>query len=101
MEAVIKSAASAASRKTKSRGPRSREAPQPAAVQLPSSRPGASPDLGPLDLVFLEAALAAGLIMASKAKQRSSPRSQNPKEGFRKYAKRVRNFPNPKTATKN
>ena len=49
MEAVIKSAASAASRKTKSRGPRSREAPRPAAVQ---------------DLVFLEAALVANLITA-------------------------------------
>ena len=33
---MIKSAASATSRKTKSRGPRSREAPRPAAVCLPS-----------------------------------------------------------------
>ena len=54
-------AASAASRKTKSRGPRSREAPWPEAVCLASRRPGAS-----LDLVFLEAALAADLIMACK-----------------------------------
>ena len=65
MEAVIKSAASAASRKTESREPRSREAPRPAAVRLPSRRPGASLDLGPLDLVFLEAALADDLITAS------------------------------------
>ena len=64
MEAVITSAASADSRKTKSRGPRSREAPRPAAVCLPSRLPGASLDLGPLDLVFLEAALAADLITA-------------------------------------
>ena len=64
MEAVIKSTAFAASRKTKSRGPRSREAPKPAGVRLPSCRPGASLDLGPLDLVFLEAALAADLITA-------------------------------------
>ena len=41
MEAVIKSADSAASRKTKSRGPRSREEPRPAAVRLPSRHPGA------------------------------------------------------------
>ena len=53
VEAVIKSAVGTASRKTKSRGPRSREAPGPAA-------------LGPLDLVFLEAVPAANLIMASK-----------------------------------
>ena len=69
VEAVTKLAASAASRKTKSREPRSREAPRPAAVRLPSCRPGASLDLGPLDLVFLEAALAADLIMASKSLQ--------------------------------
>ena len=65
MEAVIKSAASAASSKTKSRGRRPREVPRLAAVHLPSRRPGASLDLGPLDLVFLEAALAADLITAS------------------------------------
>ena len=46
LEAVIKSAASAASRKARS---------------------GASLDLGPLDLIFLEAALAADLIKASKS----------------------------------
>ena len=34
---------------------------------MPSRRPGASLDLGPLDLVCLEAALAADLIMASKS----------------------------------
>ena len=38
LEAVIKSAASAASRKTRSRGPRSREAPRPAAVRMPTRR---------------------------------------------------------------
>ena len=36
-----------------------------AAVRLPSRRPGALLDLGTLDLVFLEAALAADLITAS------------------------------------
>ena len=70
LEAVIKSAASAASKKTKPRGPRCREALLPAAGRLPSRRPGASLDLGPLDLVFLEAALAADLITASKSLQK-------------------------------
>ena len=64
MEAVIKLAASAASRKIKTR-PRSREAPRPAAVRLPSHRLGATLDLRTLDLVFLEGALAADLITAS------------------------------------
>ena len=39
--------------------------PWQAAVRLPSRRPGASLDLGPLDLVFLEAAVAADLITAT------------------------------------
>ena len=42
-------------------------APRLAAVRLPSRRQGASLDLGPPDLVFLEAALAADLITASKS----------------------------------
>ena len=79
MEAVIKSAASAASRTTKSRGPISREAPRPAAVRLQSCRPGASLDLGPLDLVFLEAALAADLITASKSLQKDGKCKNSPK----------------------
>ena len=61
MEAMIKSAASAASRKTKSREPRSREAPG----RRTAAGQGASLDLGALDLIFLEAAPAADLIMAS------------------------------------
>ena len=65
LEAVIKSAASAASRKTKSRGPRSREAPGRRLGKRTAAGRGASLDLGPLDLVFLEAALAADLITAS------------------------------------
>ena len=64
----MKSAAGAASRTTKSRGARSREAPRPAVVRMLTRRPGASLDLGPLDLVFLEAALAADLITASISK---------------------------------
>ena len=36
----------------------------PPAVCMPSRRPGAPLDLGPLDLAFLEAALSADLIMA-------------------------------------
>ena len=63
-QAVIKMAASAASRKPKSRGPRSREAPRPAAVCLLSRRPGAFLDFGPLDLESGESALAADLITA-------------------------------------
>ena len=66
-EVVIKSAACAASRKTRPTGPRSREAPWLAAVCSPSRRPGASLDLGPLGLVFLGDALAADLITASKS----------------------------------
>ena len=57
LEAVIKSAASAASRKTESRGPRSREAPGRRLGKRTAASRGASLDLGPLDLVFLEAAL--------------------------------------------
>ena len=94
MEAVIKSAASAASRKTKSREQRSREAPRPAAVRLPSRRPGASLDLGPEDVVFLEAALAAGLITACKSKQGTSPKSQKHRKGFPKVSKNRKGFPN-------
>ena len=128
MEAVIKSAGSAASRKTKSRRPRSREVPRLVAIRLPSRCQGASLDLGPLDLVFLEAALAADFITGSRSKQRIPRTSQCPRKvspyhyekskpsktvqssfktlhkvlpGFKipkkvpKYAKGVRNFPNP------
>jgi len=70
MEAVIRSAASAAHRKTKSRGPRYREASQPAGVRLSSRRPDASLNLGPPNLFYLEAAEAAGLIMVSKSLQK-------------------------------
>ena len=66
LEAVIKSAASAASRKTKSKGPRSREAPGRRLGKRTAAGRGASLDLGSLDLVLLEAALAADLITASK-----------------------------------
>ena len=65
MEAVIKLAASAASRKTGSRSARSREAPGRRLGKRTAAGRGASLDLGPLDLVFLEAALAADLITAS------------------------------------
>ena len=70
---MIKSAASAASRKTKSRGPRYRETLRPEAVRLPSrgSRALSKLDLGPLDLVFLKSALAGNLIMALKSLQRT------------------------------
>ena len=67
MEAVIKSAAIAASRKTKCRGPRSREFPGPRLGKRTAASQGDSLDLGPLDLVFLEAALTADLITASKS----------------------------------
>ena len=81
---VIKSAASTAYRKTKSSGPRSRGAPQPAAIRLPSRRPGAFLDLGPLDLVFVVAALAADLIAAPKSIQKrqnmKSPGNDSSKE---------------------
>ena len=62
MEAAIKSAASAASRKTKSRG--SMEAPRRRLGKRMAAALGASLDLGPLDVGFLEAALAADLITA-------------------------------------
>ena len=65
LEAVIKLAASAASRKTKSSRPRSREAPGRRLGKRTAAGQGASLDLGLLDLVFLEAALAADLITAS------------------------------------
>ena len=66
LEAVIKLAASAASRKTKSRAPRCcREAPGRRLGKRPAAGQSAFLDLGPLDLVVLDAALAADLIMAS------------------------------------
>ena len=63
-QAVIKSAASATSRKPKSRGPSSRGALDSGSAggRWP---PGAPLELGPLDLVFLEAAQAADLVIAS------------------------------------
>ena len=62
-QAVIKSAASAASPKTESRGPSSRGAPDGGSAG--GRRPRGAPlELGPLDLVFGEAALAADLITA-------------------------------------
>ena len=57
LEAMIKSAASAASRKTKSRGPRCRGALGRRLGKRTAAGQGASVDLGPLDLVSLEAAL--------------------------------------------
>ena len=83
MEAVIKSAASAVSRKTKSSGPRSREEPGRGLGKRTAAGRGASLDLGPLDLVFLEAALAADLITASK-----SPNDQKGFATFRTLEKR-------------
>ena len=68
---MIKSAASAASRETKCRGPRSREAPGRRLGKQTAAGRGASLDLGPLDLVFLEAALAADLITASCAHKKA------------------------------
>ena len=102
LEAVVKSAARATLKKTKSRGPRrEREAPQPAAIRLPS-RPGAALDLGPLDLVFLEAALAADFITASISLQKIHPRSRKHKlkKGSQIIKKGVCNFPNPAQTTK-
>ena len=66
LEAVIKSAASTASRKTKSRVPRSRGALGRQLNKRTAASWGALTFLylGPLDLVFLEAALAADLITA-------------------------------------
>ena len=46
-QAVIKSAASAASRETKNQGPRSRGAQPSPVVRMPSRRPWAPLDLGP------------------------------------------------------
>ena len=80
---MIKSAASAASRKSKSMWPRSREAPGRRLGKRTAAGRGASLDLGPLDLVFLEAALAADLITASKSFPKSSKRaSQLSKPAF-------------------
>ena len=63
LEAVIKSAASAASPKTKSRGPSSRGALDGGSAG--GRRPRGAPlGLGSRDLVFEEAALAADLITA-------------------------------------
>ena len=44
--------------------------------------PGASLDVSPLDLVFLEAALAADLITASRFLRRIPPRFENHKKGL-------------------
>ena len=97
MEGMIKSAASAASRKTKLSGPRPREVPRPATVRLPSRRVGASLDLGPPDLVtvFLEAALAADVITAFKSKQRTPRRSQNQGKGSQTFPNPIKHFPKP------
>ena len=54
--------------KTHSRGARYKEAPQLAAIRWLSRHPNASLDLGPLDVVFLEAVLAANSLKASKSK---------------------------------
>ena len=70
LKAVLKSAASAASRKTKLREARPRGAPGRRLDKRTVAGWGASLDLGPLDLVFLEAALAADLITASKSLQK-------------------------------
>ena len=63
-QAVIKSAASAASRKTKNQGPRSRGAHRRRLGMRTTGLGWAPLDLGPCFLVFLEAALAADLITA-------------------------------------
>ena len=65
LEAVIKSAASAGSRKTEFREPRSRRAPGQQLGKRTAAGWGTSLDLGPLDLFFLEAALAGDSITAS------------------------------------
>ena len=67
LEVVIKPAASAASRKTKCRGPRSREAPGRRLGNRTAAGRAASLDLGPLDLDFLEAAPAVDLITAFRS----------------------------------
>ena len=94
LEAVIKLAAGAVSWKTKTRGPRSRDAPRLAAVCLPSHRLGDFLVNGPLDLIFLEAALAANLITASKSLQRSPHRSQNHEKGSQIFEKGLAIFQN-------
>ena len=67
LEDVIKSAVSAASRETKPRGPRSRGAPRRRLGNRTAAAFCAFLELGPLDLVFLEAVLAADLITAPKS----------------------------------
>ena len=63
LEVVLKAAAaSASSWKTKSREPRSREVPRRRVGKQMAASWGAFLDLGPLDWVFPEAALAADLI---------------------------------------
>ena len=62
---MIKPAASAASRKTKSWGPRLRDAPGRRLGKRTAAGRGAPLDLGPLDLLSLVAALADKLITAS------------------------------------
>ena len=76
---MMKSAAIGATRKAKSRGPRAREAPGRRLGKQTAAGRSDSLDLGPLDLVFLEAALVADLITAftSKTKQRTPPRLPN------------------------
>ena len=64
VEAAIKLAAKGASRKTKSRGPRSREAPGRRLGKWTAAGRAASVYLGLLNLVFLEAALAGDFITA-------------------------------------
>ena len=61
LEVATKSAASAASRKTKSRGPRSREAPGRRLGKRTATGRGTPLEPCPLDVFFLEAALAADL----------------------------------------
>ena len=63
---MVKSAASAASRKTKSRGPRPGKRLDIGPAYEHGGR-GASLGLGALDLVLLEATLAADLVSASKS----------------------------------
>ena len=65
-QAVIKSAASAVSRKTKIQVTKNQGIALSPAIRMPSCCPGGERllDRGPLDFVFLEAALAAELITA-------------------------------------
>ena len=90
---MIKSAASAASPKTKPREARPRGAPR---GRCPSAEPSPGRSrLASLDLVFGEAALAADLITASKSKQRTPPKSQKHRKGFPKVSKTQERGPKP------